>query len=60
MNIKATRRRMISCFAQIINDYVQGYKIPELVKHEKIKARKLSYASLEIRWQTQYKKKTTF
>jgi hypothetical protein len=35
-------------------------KIPELVKHEKIKARKLSYASLEIRWLTQYKKKTTF
>ena len=24
MNIKATRRRMISCFAQIINDYVLG------------------------------------
>ena len=45
MSIKATRRRMISCYAQIINGYVQGYKIPELVKHEKIKARKLSYAS---------------
>ena len=45
MNIKATRRRMISCFAQIINDYVLGYKIPELVKHEKIKARRLSYDS---------------
>ena len=45
MNTKATRRRMISCYAQIINGYVQGYKIPELVKHEKIKARKLSYAS---------------
>mgnify|MGYP006969207026 CR=1 FL=1 len=45
MNIKATRRRMISCFAQIINDYVLGYKIPELVRHEKIKARKLSYDS---------------
>ena len=39
MNIKATRRTMISCYAQIINDYVLGYKIPELVKHEKIKAR---------------------
>jgi hypothetical protein len=36
---------MISCYAQIINDYVLGYKIPELVKHEKIKARKLSYDS---------------
>ena len=45
MSIKATRRRMISCCAQIINDYVLGYKIPELVKHEKIKARKLSYDS---------------
>ena len=33
MSIKATRRRMISCYAQIINDYVLGYKIPELVKH---------------------------
>ena len=39
MSIKATRRAMISCYAQIINDYVLGYKIPELVKHEKIKAR---------------------
>ena len=27
MNTKATRRRMISCYAQIINGYVQGYKI---------------------------------
>ena len=45
MSIKATRRTMISCYAQIINDYVLGYKIPELVKHEKIKARMLSYAS---------------
>ena len=41
MSIKATRRTMISCYAQIINDYVLGYKIPELVKHEKTKARKL-------------------
>ena len=36
---------MISCFAQIINEYVLGYKIPELVKNEKIKARKFSYDS---------------
>lgn len=36
---------MISCFAQIINGYVLGYRIPELVKDEKIKARKLSYGS---------------
>ena len=27
MSIKATRRTMISCYAQIINDYVLGYKI---------------------------------
>ena len=45
MNTKATRKRMISCYAQIINDNVLGYKIPELVKNEKIKARKLSYDS---------------
>ena len=29
----------------MINGYVLGYKIPELVKDEKIKARKLSYDS---------------
>ena len=45
MGSKATWRTVISCYAQIINDYVLGYKIPELVKHEKIKARKLSYDS---------------
>ena len=42
MKTKATRRRMISCFAQIINGYVLGYKIPELVRNEKIKTRKFS------------------
>ena len=45
MKTKATRRRMISCFAQIINGYVLGYKIPELVRNEKIKTRKFSYDS---------------
>ena len=30
---------MISCYAKIINGYVQGYKIPELAKHEKFKSR---------------------
>ncbi len=45
MKVKATRRRMISCFAQIITGYVLGYRIPELAKREKIKARKLSYGS---------------
>lgn len=42
---KAIRRRMISCFAQIVNGLIPGYKIYELAKYEKIKARKLSYAS---------------
>lgn len=45
MKAKATRRRMVSCFAQIINGYVLGHKISGLIKEEKIKARKLSYAS---------------
>lgn len=45
MKAKATRRRMVSCFAQIINRYILGYKISGLIKEEKIKARKLSYAS---------------
>ena len=45
MKTKATRRRMISCFAQIINGYVLGYKISELVRNEKIKTRKFSYDS---------------
>ena len=38
----ATRKRIMSCFAQIINGYVLGYKIPELVKHERTRVRKLS------------------
>ena len=42
---KATRRRMISCFAQIINQYVPGYKIEEFAKEEKLKARVFSYGS---------------
>lgn len=45
MKPTATRKRMISCFAQIIKGYVLGHKIASLVKDEKIKARKLSYSS---------------
>ena len=44
-NTKAIQRRMISCFAQIIKANIPGYKISELAKNEKIKARKLSYNS---------------
>ena len=42
---KAIRKRIISCFAQIINSQVPGYKIAGLIKDEKIKARKFSYES---------------
>ena len=45
MKTKAARRRMTSCFAQIINEHVLGYKIPVLVKNEKIKTRRFSYDS---------------
>ena len=45
METKAIRCRMISCFAQILNEQVLEYKIPEFVKGEKIKARKFSYDS---------------
>ncbi len=41
----ATRKRMITCFAQIINRYVPGYEIPRLAAGAKIKARRLSYDS---------------
>lgn len=41
----ATRKRMISCFAQIINRYVPGYEISRLSAGAKIKARRLSYDS---------------
>lgn len=41
----ATRKRMISCFAQIINRYVPGHEIQRLADGAKIKARRLSYDS---------------
>lgn len=42
MKPSATRKRIMSCFAQIINGYVLGYKVPKLVKHERARVRKLS------------------
>ena len=42
---KATRKRMISCFAQILQENIPGWKIEEIASGEKIKARKFSYSS---------------
>ena len=36
---KATRKRMISCFAQIVQEHIPGWKIEEIASGEKIKAR---------------------
>ena len=41
----ATRRRMISCFAQIVQEHVPGWKIEGIAADEKVKARKFSYSS---------------
>ena len=42
---KATRKRMISCFAQIVEEHIPGWKIEEIASGEKVKARKFSYSS---------------
>ena len=42
---KATRRRMISCFAQVVQEHIPGWKIEEIASGEKVKARKFSYSS---------------
>ena len=42
---KATRRRMISCFAQIVQEHIPGWRIEEIASGEKVKARKFSYSS---------------
>ena len=42
---KATRRRMISCFAQIVQEHISGWKIEQIAAGEKVKARKFSYSS---------------
>ena len=36
---KATRKRMISCFAQIVQEHIPGWKIEEIASGEKVKAR---------------------
>ena len=42
---KATRKRMISCSAQIVQEHIPGWKIEEIAASEKVKARKFSYSS---------------
>ena len=42
---KATRKRMISCFAQVVQEHIPGWKIEEIASGEKVKARKFSYSS---------------
>lgn len=44
-NLKATTRRMIPILAQIVQCYLPGYKIEEIDKGEKIKAREFSYSA---------------
>ena len=36
---KATRKRMISCFAQIVQEHIPGWKIEQIAAGEKVKAR---------------------
>ncbi len=42
---KATHRRMISCFAQIVQEHIPGWKIEQIASGEKVKTRKFSYCS---------------
>ena len=42
---KATRRRVISCFAQIVQEHIPGWKIEEIASGERVRARKFSYSS---------------
>ena len=42
---KATRKRMISCLAQIVQEHIPGWKIEQIASGEKVKARKFSYSS---------------
>lgn len=44
-NLKATTKRMIPILAQIVQRYLPGYKIEEIAKGEKIKAREFSYSA---------------
>ena len=36
---------MISCFAQIVQEHISGWKIEQIAAGEKVKARKFSYSS---------------
>ena len=36
---KATRKRMISCFAQIVKEHIPGWKIEQIAAGEKVKSR---------------------
>ena len=42
---RKTRKRMISCFAQIVRQEILGYEIAKLSAHAKVKARTFSYES---------------
>ena len=42
---KATRRRIISCFVQIVQEHVPGWKIEQIAAGEKVKARRFPYSS---------------
>ena len=42
---KATRRRIISCFPQIVQEHVPGWKIEQIAAGEKVKARRFPYSS---------------
>ncbi len=42
---KATQKRMISCFAQIVQEHIPGWKIEQIASGEKVKERKFSYSS---------------
>ena len=42
---KATRRRIISCFAQIVQEHVPGWKIEQIAAGERVKARRFPYSS---------------
>ena len=44
-NLKTTTRRMIPVLAQIVKKYLPGYKIEEIARGEKIKAREFSYSA---------------
>jgi len=44
-NLKATTKRMIPVLAQIVQTYLPGYKIEEIARNAKVKAREFSYSA---------------